>query len=210
MFTQVVRILLLAVLSASSALSFPTTLSNTTTTTTTSSDLTPRGASFPHCTKDQIYVLQKALPIAQGYASSASSYLSKTKSPNTPRIKTWFGALSAYELDFVKIHFQRIANVGLTGFVYDCACDPKQAIALVVTDEIGKVTLCSGFWPLRRSGADSKADHLINVVSRFVKVGDTKAYTDGQDGARKLAQSNTIEAVFSAANHQYFASSNLK
>ncbi|CAE6511810.1 unnamed protein product [Rhizoctonia solani] len=177
-------------------------------------DFRPRGSSsrirqtvgppFIGCSDSQKQDIEKAIPLAEGYATEAVLYLERL-STGSNRYTSWFGGFDSGRSSLVKSHFKSIQGKS-SSTTYDCStCNKAGVFAYVYPNQPGKIYLCPQFWRANLQGTDSKAGTLVHEQSHFDASGGTRDYAYGQHGCRSLAKSNPDMAVMNADNHEYFA-----
>ncbi|WP_280151374.1 M35 family metallo-endopeptidase [Piscinibacter sp. XHJ-5] len=158
-----------------------------------------------NCSATQQSTLQTAVGAATNYATSSSSYLSRTPAA-TQRYVKWFGAYSQNGWNTAKAHFAAISDAFVNKpLTLDCKCKKRNVYAYVYPTEPYKIYLCGAFWAAPMTGTDSKGGTLIHEMSHFDVVAGTEDWAYGQSAAAALAVSDPAKALDNADSHEYFA-----
>lgn len=169
-------------------------------------------ANFSSCSGSQQNILNEAQAAAITIAEEARDTLNNTAAsqrPTAERYVTWFGRHTSDRYSTVVSHFTKIHD-GLANqqvsFLCECNIDNrKNTFAFVFPNREYDIHLCDAFWRADLNGTDSQAGTLVHEMSHFIIVAGTKDHIIGVNAAKNLAASNSINAISSADNLEYFA-----
>ncbi|MFZ5636843.1 MAG: M35 family metallo-endopeptidase [Pseudomonadota bacterium] len=163
------------------------------------------GITTVGCNANQTSTINQAVLSARSYSERAKGYLNANTTG--PRYTSWFGAYNSTRYATAKQHFAAIDSaLDQTGgqVKINCGCT-QNYYAYVFKGDHYQIYVCNLFWSAPLAGTDSKAGTLIHEMSHFTIVADTDDHAYGQSLAANLANTDPIQALDNADNHEYFA-----
>ncbi|RDB27346.1 Peptidyl-Lys metalloendopeptidase [Hypsizygus marmoreus] len=168
-------------------------------------ELSPQ-ITFQGCSPARQTVITNAITRARADVRAAVSAL-PTKAPVSTRFSTWFGVYNDQRLKTVTANLNKVSAADLNSFTYECSgaypCEDGD-VAYVISTTYGVVHLCSVYWGLSPSGADSQAGSLVHEASHFKALAGTLDITYGQASSKDLAVKRPNEAITNADNYEYY------
>jgi peptidyl-Lys metalloendopeptidase len=162
----------------------------------------PQG--FTNCNSNQVSQANSAINSAVSECSRAVSCLN---SGCDTQYRTWFGAYSDSNWNYVSTAYRnihnRLYNYAFNGYCNPSGCGDNVYGYVYPTDSTYTVYLCNLFWTIPAE----RVNTIVHEVSHFSSIAGTQDYAYGQTACRNLATSNPARATRNADNICYFSAS---